>query len=612
MKKVLFSVLFALAVPVIHPLSAQTRTDSLVYAKQEMMIPMRDGIRLHAVVYTPAGVTEPLPLLILRTPYGADKFVSPALTPYISDMARDGYIFVFQDLRGRYKSEGTFHLQDLYRENKGKNEADESTDAYDTIDWLLKNIPGNNGKAGVYGISAVGSTTLLATIDPHPALKAASEQAAGFVNLFLVDDFYHNGAFRLSYSFEYAYLVESAKENAQFPFDQYDTYDWFLKIGPLSHVNKDYFHNRLGSWNNYTLHTTLDDFWQKQSLVHYLDTPKVPILHVAGYWDQEDLCGPLIAYEVLEKNDRDGQNIISIGPWNHGGWRIGPGESLGNVGFGRPTGEEFRRDIQAPFFAYYLKNKGNGHFPEAVTFQTGSNAWVNYDQWPPVNLTINKNLYFRSNGELSFDPPDDPKASDTYLSDPMHPVPYRQRPIESTYGPGSRWETWLLEDQRFVHNRPDVMSWESEVLTDDLAVTGNPLADLFASTTGTDADWIVKLIDVYPENFPEKPEMGGYQLMVANDVLRGRFRNGFSKPEPVRPDEIQEYRIDLHAVNHVFLKGHRIMIQVQSTWFPIIDRNPQKYIPNIFEAQQSDFTTAYQSIHRSAKYPSHIVLPIVE
>jgi hypothetical protein len=527
-------------------------------------------------------------------------------------MAREGYIFVFQDLRGRYKSEGRFHLQDLYIKNKNAATTDESTDAYDTIEWLLKNIPGSNGKAGIYGVSAVGATTLLATIDPHPALKAASEQAAGFVNLFMVDDFYHNGAFRLSYSFEYAYYVENAKENSLYPFDKYDTYEWYLKLGPLSNVNKEYFHGQLGSWNNFESHNTLDDFWQNQSLVHYLDTPKLPILHVAGYWDQEDFCGPLIAYDVLERNDRKGENFIIIGPWNHGGWEKGKGESLGNISFGRPTAEEFRRDIQAPFFAFYLKGKGRGNFPEAVTFQTGSNTWVNYDDWPPVSLTINKNLYFRPEGKLSFESPVEHEASDTYLSDPYHPVPYRQRPIESTYGPGSRWYTWLLEDQRFVHNRPDVLSWESETLTQDLTVTGNLQADLFASTTGTDADWIVKLIDVYPEVYIEKPVMGGYQLMVANDVLRGRFRHGFSKPEPVKPDEVNEYRIDLHAINHVFKKGHKIMVQVQSTWFPIIDRNPQKYIPNIFEAKESDFITASHHIYRSAKYPSHIVLPVVE
>ena len=611
MKQLRFLISLTFGCFLVFRVDALENTDTLSYSRQEVMIPMRDGIKLFTIVYKQAERREKQPFLILRTPYGISKFPSPDLTPYVWDMAREGYIFVYQDIRGRYKSEGKFQLQDLYIENKSATMADESTDAYDTIEWLLKNIPGNNGKAGIYGISAVGSTTLLATIDPHPALKAASEQAAGFVDLFMVDDFYHNGAFRLSYSFEYSYYVEFAKENSLFPFDKYDTYEWYLNLGPLANVNTRYFHDSLTSWNNFARHPTKDDFWQKQSLGNYLKEPKVPILHVAGYWDQEDFCGPLIAYEALEKNDRDNQNFISIGPWNHGGWGYGKGESLGNINFGRPTAEEFRKNIQAPFFAYYLKGKGNGHFPEAVMFQTGSNTWIDYDKWPPVKKTENKNLYLRSDGKVSFDPPDENEGYDTYLSDPYHPVPYRKRPIESTYGPDSQWYTWLLEDQRFVQNRPDVLSWESEVLKKDITVTGNLMADIFASTTGTDADWVIKLIDVYPEVYSEKPDMGGYQLMVANDAMRGRFRNSFSNPEPVIPDEVYEYRIDLHAINHVFKSGHKIMVQIQSSWFPVIDRNPQKFVPNIFEAKESDFIVTYQNIHRSVKYPSHIVLPVV-
>ena len=610
MKRLRFSIPSLTVYLLVCPLFAQERIDTLSYSRKEVMIPMRDGIKLFTVIYTPAGIKEPLPFLIFRTPYGVSTKPSPNKTQYVSDMAREGYIFVYQDIRGRYKSEGKFELQALYKGNRNVTATDESTDAYDAIEWLLKNIANNNGKAGMYGISAVGSTALIGTIDPHPALKAASEQAAGFVDLFKIDDFYHNGAFRLSYSFEYAYYVEFEKEKSLFPFDKYDTYEWYLNLGPLANVNKKYFHESLPSWNNYAHHLNFDDFWQKQSLVYHLSIPKVPILHVAGWWDQEDFCGPLIAYEVLEKNDKDNKNFIAIGPWNHGGWSDGRGESLGPINFGSPTGEKFRKEIQAPFFAYYLKGKGNGQFSEAVTFQTGSNKWMRYDKWPPLKSIQIKNLYLNSNNELSFNLPVENDAFDEYLSDPIHPVPYRSRPVESTYGPGSRWNTWLVEDQRFVHNRPDVLSWESEVLTDDLTVTGNLLADIFASTTGTDADWIVKLIDVYPEDYPENKRIGGYQLMVANDILRGRFRNSFSVPEPVKPNEVNEYKIDLHSIDHVFKKGHKIMVQIQSTWFPIIDRNPQKFVPNIFEAEESDFISANHRIYRSIRYPSHIKLPV--
>lgn len=612
MKRLLFStgafILYLLSFPII----AQQGMDTLSYARQEFMIPMRDGIKLFTVIYSPVDATEPLPFLITRTPYGVSDQSSPNKSQYICDMARDGYIFVFQDIRGRYKSGGIFKLEDIYLTNKNANVTDESTDVYDTIEWLLKNIANNNGKAGLYGISADGSTALIGTFDPHPALKAASEQAAGFVDLFKIDDFYHNGAFRLSYSLEYAYLVDFGKENSLFPFDRYDTYEWYLNLGPLSNVNKQYFHDSLPSWNNYASHPKLDDFWKKQSLAYNLGISKVPILHVAGWWDQEDFCGPLEAYEALENNDKDNNNFIAIGPWNHGGWAGGKGESLGKINFGTPTAEKFRKEIQAPFFAYYLKGEGNGRFPEAITFQTGSNTWKSYDKWPPEYITSIKNLYMNSEGKLSFDMPDETDSFDEYLSDPFHPVPYRPRPVEETYGPGSRWYTWLLEDQRFVQDRPDVVSWESEILTKDITLTGNLSADLFASTTGTDADWVVKLIDVYPEVYQEKPNMGGYQLMVANDVLRGRFRNSFSNPEPVNPGEINEYRIDLHAINHVFKSGHRIMVQVQSTWFPIIDRNPQRFVPNIFEAKETDFIITQQRVYRSSKYPSHIKLPVVK
>ncbi len=605
---------------------AQNAADTLAYSRRVVSITMRDGVMLNTVIYSPQKTQTPLPILLMRTPYGVDKMPSPNKIEYIADMAKEGYFFAFQDIRGRYKSEGTFEMQRFTRDKKNSKAIDESTDTYDAIEWLIKNIPGNNGKVGMYGISYSGWTTMIGSIEPHPALKAVSEQASPS-DMWIGDDFHHNGAFRLSYGFEYAYMEEATKEDAHFPFDKYDTYEWYLKLGPLSNVNEKYFHGKIPTWNDFANHPNYDEFWKKQSLPYRLGAPTVPNLHVAGYWDQEDFYGPLKAYEVLEKKDTKNQNFIVIGPWNHGGWGRSKGDKLGNIKFDAPTGEQFRKEIQAPWFAFHLKGKNeppkpeaipfntsgraDGKFPEAVTFQTGSNSWQSYTAWPPTGQSTFKNLYFKADGKLSFDAPTDKDSFDSYVSDPFHPVPYRNRPIEATYSPGSRWFTWLTEDQRFVNNRPDVMSWETEVLTDDITVTGNLLANLFASTSGTDSDWIVKLIDVYPEEYPSDPKMSGYQFMIANDVFRGRFRNNLDKPEAVKPDEVNKYSIDLHAANHVFRKGHKIMVQVQSTWFPIIDRNPQKFVPNIFEAKESDFQVATQRVYRSATQASHIQLPVM-
>jgi len=605
------NLLFAiLLISIVQHTPAQSQTEDK-YNRREVMITMRDGVKLHTVIFTPKNQTEALPFLIERTPYGVNDYPSPEKNGYVKDMADDGYIFVYQDIRGRYLSEGKFEMQRFTRNKKDATAIDESTDTYDTIDWLLKNVANNNGKAGMYGISYDGWTTVMGAIDPHPALVAVSEQATP-ADMFLGDDFHHNGAFRLSYGFEYAFMEEATKTDSLFPFDKYDTYEWYLKLGPLSNVNKKYFFNKLPSWNDFVNHPNYDTFWQKQSLAYRLDSPRVYTMNVAGWWDQEDFYGPQKAYEVWEKKDGHHKNYIVIGPWNHGGWAGGPGKKLGNINFDSSTGETFRKNIQARWFSYYLKGKGEGNFAEAITFQTGSNTWKTYDNWPPKEA-VKKNIYFREDGKLSFEKPasNNTDAFDSYISDPAHPVPYRTRPVEETYSPGSRWYTWLTEDQRFVHNRPDVLSWETETLEEDVTVTGTITAKLFAATTGSDADWIVKLIDVYPEKYPDDPKMGGYQFMVANDVFRGRFRNSFEKPEPITPNKVEEYTIDLHSLNHVFKKGHKIMVQVQSTWFPIIDRNPQKYVPNIFEAKESDFQKATQKIYRSAMYPSHIELSVM-
>jgi hypothetical protein len=591
---------------------ASVKPDTDKYRKQDVMIPMRDGIKLHAVIFTPKNQAEKLPFLMLRTPYGIDRYPSPERMTYVRDMAEDGYIFVFEDIRGRYKSEGKYAMSRMSRDKKDSKAIDESSDTYDTIDWLLKNVPNNNGKVGEYGISYDGWTSIIAASDPHPAMVAVSEQATPS-DMFLNDDLHHNGAFRLSYAFEYAFMEEISKTDSLFQFGNYDTYNWYLKLGPLSNINAKYIHGKLPSWNSYIDHPNYDDFWKRQSLPYRLDSPRVAIQHVSGWWDQEDMVGPQSAYQALEKQDRHNRNFIVMGPWRHGGWAGGDGSSLGNIKFdGQATGVYFRKEIQAKWFAWYLKGKGDGKFAEAISFQTGSNQWKNYNEWPPKESKI-KNIYFHANGKLSFDPPSAAENKfDSYVSDPARPVPYRARPVEETYGPGSRWYFWLTEDQRFVDNRPDVLTWQTDTLTDDVTVTGNLLAKLYAATTAGDADWVVKLIDVYPQEYKKELKMSGYELMVAADVFRGRYRNSFAKPEPMTPGKVELYNIDLHGIDHVFKKGHKIMVQVQSTWFPIIDRNPQKYVPSIYKAKASDYIKATEMIYHSVGEASCIALPVME
>lgn len=595
------------------PQHGETGPDlSKIFEKADVLIPMRDGVRLHTEIYVPKNSTQPLPFLFERTPYGVlddEKGVTTKFGIY-HELVPEGYIFVFQDIRGRYKSEGQFVMFHNPRDKSDPKTVDESTDTYDTIGWLLKNVPNNNGRVGVLGISYGGYLTTMAMLDPHPALKAVAEQASP-ADQFLGDDFHHNGAFRLSYGFEYASEMETGKTNYSFRFDQYDTFDWYLKLGALSNVNKKYLFGKVPTWNDFVAHPDYDDFWQKQAFAPYLTRVTVPTLNVAGWWDQEDFYGPMKIYDELEKKDSRHLNYLVVGPWNHGGWAQGDGRTLGKIAFDGDTSKYYREKVQAPWFAYWLKDKGSLPFAEALTFQTGANKWETYDRWPPVRNVSERRLYFQDSGRLSFDPPqhDGEQAFDSYVSDPAHPVPYRHRPIGRTYGvPG--WATWLVEDQRFVHLRPDVLSWETDPLNDDVTVTGDIVAHLFASTSGTDSDWIVKLIDVYPEDQPKDPPMGGYQLMIADEVFRARFRNSFEKPEPVVANQVVPYTIDLHTNNHCFLKGHRIMVQVQSTWFPVIDRNPQKFVQNIYTATEADYQIATQRIYRSKRFPSHVVLPV--
>ncbi len=587
---------------------------SKLFDKTEVMIPARDGAKLHTEIYTPKNAGEPLPIILERTPYGLnddEKGYSRKLGRY-AEMIPDGYIFVFQDIRGRYGSEGKFVMQRPVRDPKDPKAIDEGTDTYDTIDWLVKNVPHNNGRVGLLGISYGGWLTVMGMLDPHPALKAVSEQASP-ADMFLGDDFHHHGAFRLSYGFEYSTMMETDKTNFSFQFDRFDTYDWYLRLGALSNANKNYIHGMLPTWNDFVAHPNYDCFWKQQAMPFILTRSKVPNLNVAGWWDQEDFYGPMKIYELLEKNDPDHLNYLVAGPWNHGGWSHGTGQSLGPIPFGSDTALYFRQKIEAPWFAYWLKNKDSLPLKEALLFQTGSDTWVQFDSWPPRNAQM-RNLYFREDGNLSFDAPtsDSAQAFDSYISDPAHPIPYRNRPIDMTYPadhPGG-WYTWLVQDQRFVDNRPDVLSWQTGELKEDVTLAGQVTAKLFASTTGSDSDWIVKLIDVYPEKFPQDWKLSGYELMIAGEVFRGRFRNSFEKPEPLTPGVITPFTIDLHTANHVFKKGHRIMVQVQSTWFPVIDRNPQKFIPNIFEAKESDYQKATQRIYRSKRFPSSVAVSV--
>ena len=580
------------------------------YTRTEAMIPVRDGVRLYTQVYAPTQTPERLPILLLRTPYGIGQFAPERLAAAMPELAADGYIFVLQDIRGRFKSEGEFVMLRQPRDPKDNKAIDESTDTYDTIEWLLKNVPNHNGRVGIAGTSYGAWLTVMGMLDPHPALRAAVPQASP-ADMWIGDDFHHNGAFRLSYGFEYAYRMESSKEisDVSSVIDRYDTYEWYLDLGALSNVNAKYVHGRLPTWNDFVNHPDYDAFWKRQAFAPWLTRVTVPTLNVAGWWDQEDFYGPLKIYELLERHDSANMNFLAVGPWNHGGWSR-DGRKLGRLDFGSPTAEHYRRNVLAPFFAYHLKGKGSLELPEALTFRTGVNEWVRHDEWPPKRNVAQRKLYFRDKGKLSFHPPPATTkgAFDSYISDPASPVPYRPRPIELNTG----WATWLVEDQRFVHHRPDVLAWVSDPLEEDIVVSGKIVANLFASTTGTDSDWIVKLIDVYPEKYPADPKMGGYQLMIAGDVFRGRYRNNFEKPEPIVPGSILRFEIPFPANDHTFRKGHRIMVQVQSTWFPVIDRNPQRFVPNIFLAKEADFQRATQRVFRSGKHASHIAVPVVE
>jgi uncharacterized protein len=593
---------------------------------QEVMIPVRDGVRLQTVILTPTNMTKPLPILFRRTPYGVPEKAPEQMPSSLKELAQDGYIFVIQNLRGRFKSEGYFKLSSQVDLNDPKA-TNETTDAYDSIEWLSKNIPNNNGKVGMYGVSYDGLTTALTLLHPHPALKAISEQASP-VDQWMNDDFHRYGALRESYAFEYAVMEQSDKnKNTHFEFEKYDTFDWYLTLGPLAHINEKYLQGKIPAWNDMVEHPNYDAYWKNEAWVGQLHSSAIPNLNVAGFWDQEDPWGPWQIFRHAGEQDPGHTNFIVAGPWFHGQWQTPKGDSIGIIPFGgHETSREFRENIEAPFFRHYLHGVGDKLAWQASTFQSGSNTWHTYSTWPPKEAKLTK-LYFHSDGTLSFAAPDKADSSAAYreyVSDPANPVPYRQRPISPTY-PGGDWRTWEVADQRFAEHRPDVLAYVSSPLDHDLTVTGPLSAELFASTSGTDADFIVKLIDVYPEDAekpdwnPEQgpkagqyaPSLNGYELPVAMEVRRGRYLQSFDQPHALVPNQPQKWEVPLRDHDYVFVKGHRIMVQVQSTWFPVIDRNPQKFVPSIYKAQASDFQSAAQRIYSNSEMPSHLNLPVM-
>ncbi len=503
MNQVTKYLLLFIAVPLLnfgegaHLLSQASNSPAFSYA--EVMIPMRDGVKLQTAILKPAGQAGPLPILLQRSPYGIPDKAPDSVPDNWKEFSRDGYIFVFQNLRGRFKSEGVFHLSSFV-DLKNPKVTNETTDAYDTVEWLVRNVPDNNGRVGIWGVSYLGLTAGMTLLQPHPALKAVSEQASP-VDQWMNDDMHRFGALRLSYAFEYSVMEQADKNsNTHFAFDKYDTYEWYLNVGPIANLDSKYLHGSIPFWTQTVEHPNYDEFWRREAWVNQLHSSPVPNLNVAGFWDQEDPWGPWQIFRHSEESDPQGQNFIVAGPWFHGEWQRSKGDRIGEITFGgHETAREFRERIEAPFFRYYLHGKGDKFAWKASTFQSGSNRWQSYDAWPPKGSRAT-NLYLHANGTLSFEAPQPGEAEYAqYISDPANPVPYRQRPISPTY-PGGDWTAWEVADQRFVDRRPDVLSFVSAPLDHDLKMTGEVSADLFASTSGTDSDFVLKLIDVYPEN----------------------------------------------------------------------------------------------------------------
>jgi uncharacterized protein len=579
------------------------------YERSETMIPARDGAKLHVVILRPVGSDkngEPLPILMERTPYGVDRSSSDGINATKPELAASGYIFVYGDIRGRYGSEGKFVMNRPVVEHKSKTDVDEITDTHDTIDWLLKNLPNNNGRVGVFGVSYPGFLAMMAGIDAHPAVKAISPQAP-MTNVWKGDDFFHNGAFRETYGFDYVQQLEAQKTDVPVNAKE-DTYDFFLRNVNFAGAAKSAGMTDLPTAKAFLNQPSYTSFWRAMAVEPHLTKAEVPTLEVGGWWDQEDMWGTQAEYAALEPHDTNHQVFLVLGPWNHGGW--GPTtRHLGALDFGSATGDQYRKTIEAPFFEKYLKDKPGFDLKDTASFRTGVNQWERYEAWPPKTGFHAAKLYLTDGNGLSFNAPA-AESKTSYVADPADPIPYRNRPIQATYGMGSKWRTWLVEDQRFVSDRKDLANFSTPVLDKDVTVTGDVMADLYAATTGSDADWIVKLIDVYPDDAPDG--MAGYQLMVVDEIFRGRYAKSFEKPEAIKPGEVAEYKWSLHGADHTFKKGHKIMVEVQSSWFPLYDRNPQTFVPNIMTAPASAYKAQTQTIYESAKYPSHLEFSVPE
>lgn len=584
------------------------------YEKLEYRIPMRDGAKLFTVVYMPKDKSRTYPILMNRTCYNASGYGDFKTHGHPSKyLVQDGYILVFQDVRGRYMSDGLFNNMTPNipgNDTKNKKDIDESSDTWDTIDWMVKNLKGNNGKVGIYGISYPGFYSAASLPDAHPALKACSPQAP--ISDFFFDDFHHMGAYLQSYTAAFAVFGYQKKDTTRSDWfipeimrfygqPPKDGYDFHLKQGPLKNITEKYHHDNF-FWQQIINHPNYDTFWQKRNLLPHLNNIKPAVLTVGGWFDAEDLYGPLNIYKMIEKTTPGAKNSIVMGPWGHGDWADDKVKNTHNhIYFGDSISIFFQKEIERVFFAYHLKNEGNLNLPEAYMFNTGKKKWEKFDVWPPKDIPPLK-LYFGENGKLSVDKPLDEKATFEYISDPAKPVPYTSETEGLTFTP----HDFMSDDQRDASKRPDVLTFETEVLTDEVTVAGEILAKLKVAMSGTDADFIVKLIDVYPDdhpNYDHNPRnivMGGYQQLVRSETFRGRFRNSFEKPEPFIPGQVTDVNVPLQDVLHTFKKGHKIMIQIHSTWFPYIDRNPQQYVENIFKAEEKDFIKSTIKIYGSS------------
>ena len=602
-------------------------TDSFDYARRDVMIPMRDGTKLHTVVLVPKGA-KGAPILLTRTPYDATSLTSHAESGHLGPILQGydnptdvivegGYIRVVQDVRGKYGSEGDYVMNRPLHGPQNPTPVDHATDTYDTIDWLVKNIPESNGKVGILGISYDGFLPLMALVNPHPALKV-SVPMNPMVDGWRGDDWFHNGAFRQE-MMSYIHDQEATRKNdVKWWSNHFDDYDLFMQAGSAGELGRLRGLDQLGFWKKMLDHPSYDAFWKDQAMDKILGALplKVPVMLVHSLWDQEDIYGAPAVYKMIEPKDTGNDKVFLVmGPWHHG-QEIGDGSQLGALHFGADTGSYFRREILRPFLDQYLKDGApKADIAPVMAFETGTNAWRRLNAWPmgcasgcPTPMTP---LYLRAGLKLSYSEPKAGDASfDEYVSDPAKPVPYRARPHRSTYASDSTWRQWLVDDQREASGRPDVLVFTGDALTAQVKVAGAPVVNLVASTSGTDADWVVKLIDVYPDEVAAQPGMGGYQLAVSMDIFRGRYRESLETPKPIAANTPLSYRFDLPNANHVFLPGHRIMVQIQSSWFPLYDRNPQTFVPNIFWSKPGDYKKATQRVHHAPGEASFIELPI--